>query len=205
MSKNKKATIEVQGTAVTILSQKEEDYLSLTDIARYKNDDRTDDLVRNRLRNRNTIEFLGVWERLNNPGRLMRGNWWYPLRGTGILPRATPDAPHKPPGFNPVEFDGIRMQAGLNSFSLTAKQWIEKRLAPWASCPSRSLRRNMRLQGHRFRVRLLDIRRVQAANDRGGCAGMPRRDLGGRASRRAGTRKRLGRCLAFPTDGSERR
>ena len=67
------------------LSRKEEDYLSLTDIARYKSDDRTDDLVRNWLRNRNTIEFLGVWERLNNPD------------------------------FNPVEFDGIRMQAGLNS------------------------------------------------------------------------------------------
>ena len=85
MSKSKKATIEVQGTAVTVLSRKEEDYLSLTDIVRYKSDDRTDDLVRNWLRNRNTIEFLGVWERLNNPD------------------------------FNPVEFDGIRMQAGLNS------------------------------------------------------------------------------------------
>jgi hypothetical protein len=99
MAKTKKTTIEVRGTAVTIMSQKEEDYLSLTDIARYKNDDRTDDLVRNWLRNRNTIEFLGVWERLNNPG------------------------------FNPVEFDGIRMQAGLNSFSITAKQWIEKTCA----------------------------------------------------------------------------
>jgi KilA-N domain len=96
MSKSKKSTIEVQGTAITILSRKEEDYLCLTDIARYKNTERTDDLVRNWLRNRNTIEFLGVWERLNNPG------------------------------FNPVEFDGIRMQAGLNSFALTPKQWIEK-------------------------------------------------------------------------------
>jgi hypothetical protein len=67
MSETKKTTIEVQGTAITVFSEKE-DYLSLTDIARYKNDDRTDDLVRNWLRNRNTIEFLGVWERLNNPG-----------------------------------------------------------------------------------------------------------------------------------------
>ena len=48
------------------------------------------------MRNRNTVEFLGVWERLNNPD------------------------------FNSVEFDGIRMQAGLNSFTLTPKQWIEK-------------------------------------------------------------------------------
>ena len=61
--------------------------------------------MRNWLRNRNTIEFLGVWERLNNPGS------------------------------NPVEFDGIRMQAGLNSFTLTPKQWIEK-TTPLASFPT---------------------------------------------------------------------
>ena len=96
MRKVSKTTIEVKGSPVTVLSQKEEDYISLTDIARYKNAEHTDDLVRNWLRNRNTIEFLGVWERLNNPG------------------------------FNPVEFDGIRIQAGLNSFTLTPKQWIEK-------------------------------------------------------------------------------
>ena len=96
MSKNKKTTIEVKGAAITVLSQKEDDYICITDIARYKNTERTDDLVRNWLRNRNTIEFLGIWEQLNNPD------------------------------FKPVEFDGIRMQAGLNSFTLTPKQWIEK-------------------------------------------------------------------------------
>ena len=53
-------------------------------------------MIRNWLRTRSTVEFLGVWERLNNPS------------------------------FNPVEFDGIRMQTGLNSFVLTPKQWIEK-------------------------------------------------------------------------------
>jgi hypothetical protein len=54
-----------------------------------------DDVIRNWLRNRSTVELLGVWERLNNPG------------------------------FNPVEFDGIKIQAGLNSFTLTPKekQW----------------------------------------------------------------------------------
>lgn len=72
------------------------DYISLTDIARYKDSERTDDLIRNWLRNRNTLEFLGIWEHLNNPD------------------------------FKPVEFDGLRMQAGLNSFTLTPKQWIEK-------------------------------------------------------------------------------
>jgi len=97
MSKATKATMEVKGTAVTVLlTQKSGDYISVTDIARYRNAEHTDDLIRNWLRNRNTIEFLGVWERLNNPD------------------------------FNPVEFDGIRMQAGLNSFTLTPKQWIER-------------------------------------------------------------------------------
>jgi hypothetical protein len=96
MSKASKAIIEVKGTAVTVLTRKKDDFISLTDIARHKNAEHTDDLIRNWLRNRNTIEFLGVWERLNNPN------------------------------FNPVEFDGIRVQAGLNSFTLTPKQWIEK-------------------------------------------------------------------------------
>jgi len=73
----------------------EDDYICLTDIAKYK-DDRTDDIIKNWLRNRNTIEFLGIWERLHNPH------------------------------FNPVEFDGFRKQAGLHSFILTAKQWILK-------------------------------------------------------------------------------
>ncbi|MDO9098253.1 MAG: KilA-N domain-containing protein, partial [Candidatus Methanoperedens sp.] len=67
MSKNKNITIEVQGTAIAIVSQKDEDYICITDIARYKNAQSTDDLVRNWLRNRNTIEFLGIWEQLNNP------------------------------------------------------------------------------------------------------------------------------------------
>jgi len=95
MSKSKKSVIEVQGTAITIMSARQDDYLSLTDIARHKDSERTDYLIQNWLRNRNTIEFLGVWERLNNPD------------------------------FNPIEFDGIKKQAGLNSFILTAKRWIE--------------------------------------------------------------------------------
>jgi hypothetical protein len=90
MSKPKNATIEVKGTEIAILTRGSDDFICLTDIARFKNPDRSDDLVRNWLRNRNTVEFLGVWERLNNPG------------------------------FNSVEFDGIRKQAGLNSFVLTA-------------------------------------------------------------------------------------
>ena len=89
------AKIEVKGTSITVVSGGVDDYISLTDIARYKDSDHTDDIIRNWLRNRNTLEFLGIWEQLNNPI------------------------------FNPVEFDGIRMQAGLNSFTLTPKRWIE--------------------------------------------------------------------------------
>jgi len=97
MAKNKK--IEVLSIEVSVQSGRKEDYISLTDIARYKNQDRSDDLVRNWLRNRNTIEFLGIWENLNNPS------------------------------FNSVEFDGFRIQAGLNSFTMTPKQWTEKTAA----------------------------------------------------------------------------
>ena len=94
--KSAEAKIEVQGAAISIIHRDNDDFISLTDIARYKNPDRSDDLVRNWLRNRNTLEFLGIWEQLHNPC------------------------------FNSVEFDGIKIQAGLNSFTLTPKQWIKK-------------------------------------------------------------------------------
>jgi len=90
------AKINVLDREVAVVVQNDEDYICITDIARYKDADRTDYLIQNWLRNRNTIEFLGIWEQLNNPD------------------------------FNPIEFDGIRKQAGLNSFILTAKQWIGK-------------------------------------------------------------------------------
>ncbi len=96
MSPSKNRSITVRGHAVTIVAAREDDYISLTDIAKYRNAEHTDDLIRNWLRNRNTLEFLGIWEGLYNPE------------------------------FNPVEFDGIRMQAGLNTFTLTPKQWIER-------------------------------------------------------------------------------
>jgi hypothetical protein len=88
--------IEVLSSDVRIAAINDQDFICLTDIARYKGKATTDDLIRNWLRNRNTVEFLGLWEQINNPS------------------------------FNPVEFDGIRMQAGLNSFTLTPKQWIER-------------------------------------------------------------------------------
>ena len=95
MKKPAKASIEVRGTVVNIVTQNEEDYICLTDIARSKDPERTDYLISNWMRNRNTVEFLGIWEHLHNPG------------------------------FNPIEFDGIKKQTGLNSFILTVKQWSE--------------------------------------------------------------------------------
>jgi hypothetical protein len=95
----KNTSIEVQGTLVKIQAVGSDDYICLTDIAKSKNPQHPDDLIRNWLRNRNSLELLGIWEHLHNPD------------------------------FNPVEFDGIRKQSGLNSFTLTPKQWIKKTAA----------------------------------------------------------------------------
>jgi len=92
--KNKK--IDVKGLEVTIVAQDKSDFISLTDIARYKDASRTDYIIQNWLRTRNTIEFLEIWERLNIPD------------------------------FNPIEFEGFRNSADLNSCVFTSKQWINK-------------------------------------------------------------------------------
>ncbi len=83
MSKDKKTTIEVQGTAIGILSRPGGDYISLTDMVR--NFDRVGALIEQWLKSKDTVLFLGVWERVNNPG------------------------------FNSVEFEGIRNEAGRNT------------------------------------------------------------------------------------------
>ena len=87
------AKINVQQTAITLLKVNEQDYISLTDIARHKSDDPTA-VIGNWMRNRNTIEYLGIWETLYNPG------------------------------FNPLEFEGFRKEAGLNAFTLSPQKWI---------------------------------------------------------------------------------
>jgi len=92
---SKNKTINVQGTAITVFQGEQSDYLSLTDIARHKDTANTDAIIQNWLRNRNTIELLGFWEQLYNPN------------------------------FKPLEFEGFRKQAGLNSFVMTPKKWIE--------------------------------------------------------------------------------
>lgn len=89
------AKVNVLSNEVAIRTHHDADYISLTDVARYKEPDRTDHVIQNWLRNRNTVEFLGIWEQLNNPD------------------------------FKPLEFEGFRNLAGLNSFVLTPKQWID--------------------------------------------------------------------------------
>lgn len=64
MAKDKKSIISVQGTAITILSHKEDDFISLTDMAKKFG---SDDLIYSWMRNRNTVEFLGIWEQIHNP------------------------------------------------------------------------------------------------------------------------------------------
>lgn len=93
MRSEKKKTINVQGSAITILSKAENDYISLTDMV--KNFDGGSVLIEQWLRSKDTIAFLGIWEQINNPS------------------------------FKPLEFEGIKNQAGLNSFHMSTKKWIE--------------------------------------------------------------------------------
>ena len=89
-----KKEIVVNDTSVTIISANESDYISLTDIAKYKSDDPVD-VISHWMRNRNTVEYLGLWECLYNMD------------------------------FKPLEFEGFRKQAGLNAFTLSPQKWIK--------------------------------------------------------------------------------
>ena len=96
MSKIKKDTLHVQGIDVGIYTEDyRNEYISLTDIARYRNSDDPRFAIQNWMRNRNTLEFLGLWESLHNPS------------------------------FNRVQFDTFRTEAGLNRFVMTPSKWIE--------------------------------------------------------------------------------
>jgi hypothetical protein len=87
--------LQVQKSTINVITQDESDFISLTDIARHKDAGHTDSIIQNWMRNRNTIELLGFWETIYNPN------------------------------FKPLEFEGFRKQAGLNSFVMTPKRWIE--------------------------------------------------------------------------------
>ena len=87
--------INVNNTEILVYTEKSNEFISLTDIARYRDPERSDYILQNWMRNRSTIEFIGLWETFNNPD------------------------------FNSIEFDGIKNLSGSNSFALTPKRWIE--------------------------------------------------------------------------------
>ncbi len=93
MAKNK--IINVQGREITWVSNQSKDYISLTDIAKYRNEKETFSIINNWMRSRSTIEFLGLWEKLSNPD------------------------------FKPLEFERFRNEAGSNYFVLSPQRWIE--------------------------------------------------------------------------------
>lgn len=92
---NKSKTINVKGTDIVLFTKGSEDYVSITDIARFKNAIEPKDVVKNWMRSRSTVEFLGLWEKIHNPN------------------------------FKGVEFDSFMYEAGSNSFVLSPTKWIE--------------------------------------------------------------------------------
>ena len=92
----KKSEIIVKDVVIKTMTKDGIDYICITDIARQKNGIDPNGVIGNWMRNRNTVEFLGIWETLNNPN------------------------------FNPLEFEGFRKEAGLNAFTLSPTRWIEQ-------------------------------------------------------------------------------
>lgn len=94
MSTNK--VIQVEGREIVILSRRNEDYISLTDIAKHKNEEATSLVISHWLSTKFTVEFMGLWEQIHNPS------------------------------FNVTEFSNIKSEAGSNGYVLSSKQWITK-------------------------------------------------------------------------------
>ncbi|MCD4819594.1 MAG: KilA-N domain-containing protein [Candidatus Cloacimonetes bacterium] len=92
MSKTK---LKVNDLEIVLYSEKEDEFISLTDMAKFRDPQRTNYIIQNWMRTRSTIEFIGLWEQLHNPN------------------------------FKSIEFDAFKNEAGSNSFTLTPKKWIE--------------------------------------------------------------------------------
>ena len=90
----KTSAINVEGLEIRYYNEKTEEYISLTDMAK-RESNRPDQVIQNWLRNRNTVEFLGLWEKLHNPS------------------------------FNPLEFEGVKNKTGLNSFAISVTDWVQ--------------------------------------------------------------------------------
>ena len=98
MTKSTKSTIKAKGFEIVVHSASDRaDYISITDIAKYKSDDPAA-VIQNWLRNRETLEFLGLWEELNNSE------------------------------FKPLEFEGFRKESGRNAFVLSPQKWVARRM-----------------------------------------------------------------------------
>lgn len=92
---NKSKKIQVDKFEIAVYSKEQQDYISLTDMARFRDAGRTNYIIQNWMRTRNAIEFCGLWEQLNNPD------------------------------FKSIEFDAFKNEAGSNSFTLTPQKWID--------------------------------------------------------------------------------
>lgn len=93
---NEKKKLKVKGKEIIVLNEKDSDYISLTDIAKTRENSFPDQVIQNWMRNKHTVEFLGVFEKIHNND------------------------------FKPLDFEGIKEKAGSNSFVLTPTRWIEK-------------------------------------------------------------------------------
>jgi hypothetical protein len=90
-----KQKLNVNALEIVLYKQNEEEYISITDMAKFRDSERTNYIIQNWMRTRSAIEFLGLWEQLHNPN------------------------------FKGIEFDAFRNESGSNSFTLTPKKWIE--------------------------------------------------------------------------------
>ena len=125
-----KETIHAKGFDISIYTTDfENEFLSLTDIARYKSD-MPHDVVKNWMRSRETLEFLGLWEKLHNPD------------------------------FKQVEFDLFRREAGLNAFTMSPTKWIEGVKGHRPCYKSRTIWWNLCTFRYRIGICLMDICRV---------------------------------------------
>jgi hypothetical protein len=120
-----KTKMNVGDIAIAISEKNKQEFISLTDMARYRDRERSDYIIQNWLRRRNAIEFCRIWEQVNNPN------------------------------FKPIEFDGFKNECGSNSFSLTPMKWIKTTNARALRKKGKIWRWCIRSQRHRLRIREL--------------------------------------------------
>ena len=126
---NSNSNIVVKDVIIKTIMRDGIDYICITDIARQKNPIEPKDVVKNWMRQKNTLEYLGLWEKLNNPM------------------------------FNGVEFDPLFSEAGNNSFTMSPSRWIELTGGNWYNYKKRCRWRNLRTERHCIQIRKLGVSR----------------------------------------------